>query len=164
MTGGIGVSVHLRKLFVAQPNFPTVTHSLTNLLKPPKPNVEEVDDPTPAQSTLPSRTRIPGSKSLRPAQDIISRIKWDPTLSTDDFLIGYEDRFVGIKETELGKWKSEQTDEEFIPMHRIVWIRKKDKGEDGDGDDGKVWDRRRKVDLVFGSGVGKGGSERHPLT
>jgi len=36
-------------------------------------------------------------------------------------------------------------------MHRIVWIRKKDK--DGDGE--KVWDWRAKVDLVFGSGVGR---------
>jgi hypothetical protein len=50
----------------------------------------------------------------------------------------YDDRFVGAKETELGKWKSEQTDEEFIPMHQIVW------------------DRRGKVDLVFGSGIGEG--------
>lgn len=157
---GIGVSLPLRKLFVAQPNLPTLTHSLT---KTTKPEVEDVGDATPAQSTLPTRTHIPGSKSLRPAQDIISRIKWDPTLSAKDFLIGYEDRFVGVKETELGRWKSEQTDEEFIPMHRIVWVRKKDKGEDGDEDGEKVWDRRRKVDLVFGSGVGKG-LERQSLT
>ena len=64
--------------------------------------------------------RNSGSTSLWPAQDIISRIKWDPDLSPEDFLIRYEDRFVGVKETELGNWKSEQTDEEFIPMHRIV--------------------------------------------
>jgi len=96
--------------------------------------------------------RNSGSKSLRPAQDIISRIKWDPTLSVDDFLIGYEDRFLGVKETELMKWKSEQTDEEFIPMHRIVWIRRKRVVE---GVDEKVWDRRRKVDLIFGSGNGR---------
>jgi len=36
-------------------------------------------------------------------------------------------------------------------MHRIVWVRRK--GGDGGGE--KVWDRRMKVDLVFGSGVGK---------
>jgi len=102
-------------------------------------------------SSLHTKSQNSGSKSLRPAQDIISRIKWDPTLSADDFLIGYEDRFVGVKEAELGKWKSEQTDEEFIPMHRIVWVRRK--GGDGGGE--KVWDRRMKVDLVFGSGVGK---------
>jgi hypothetical protein len=48
---------------------------------------------------------------------------------------------------DLVKWKSEQTDEEFIPMHRIVWVRKKH--DDGE----KVWDRRAKGDLSFGSGV-----------
>jgi uncharacterized protein (UPF0248 family) len=112
----------------------------------------EMDETPPPESnsTFLSRKRTGGSKSLRPAQDIISRIKWDPSLSENDFLIGYEDRFVGVKETELGRWKSEQTDEEFIPMHRIVWVRRK--GEGGE----KVWDRRGKVDLVFGSGVGRG--------
>ena len=99
-------------------------------------------------SPPPTRNRRPNSTFLRPAQDIISRIQWDPTLSVDDFVIGYEDRFLGVKETELGKWKTEQTDEEFIPMHRIVWVRRK--GEDG----GEiVWDRRKKADLIFGSGV-----------
>jgi uncharacterized protein (UPF0248 family)/endonuclease/exonuclease/phosphatase family metal-dependent hydrolase len=87
------------------------------------------------------------SASLRPAQDIISRIHWDPAMSVDDFVIGYEDRFVGVKEIPLGKWKSEQTDEEFIPRHRIVWVRRKAEGGE------KVWDRRKRVDLIFGSGV-----------
>lgn len=87
---------------------------------------------------------------LRPAQDIISRIHWDPLLAADNFLIGYEDRFIGVKEIELGKWKSEQTDEEFIPMHRIVWVRKSEVAGGG-----KVWDRREKLDLIFGSGVSK---------
>lgn len=89
-----------------------------------------------------------GSRYLRPAQDVIARIKWDPQLEINDFLIGYEDRFVGVKETPLGNWKSEQTDEEFIPLHRIVWIRMT--GENGE----KVWDRRKKIDLIFGSGNG----------
>ncbi len=97
-----------------------------------------------------SSHRRSSSTSLRPAQDIISRIKWDPDLNIEDFMIGYEDRFVGVKETELGRWKSEQTDEEFIPMHRIVWVRRKG------GDEKKVWDRKAKVDLLFGSGVGDG--------
>lgn len=105
--------------------------------------------------TLPSSHRRGSSNSLRPAQDIISRIKWDPTLNPSEFLIGYEDRFVGVKETQLENWKSEQTDEEFIPMHRIVWVRRKAE-EGGEGEGEKVWDRRKKVDLIFGSGVGRG--------
>jgi uncharacterized protein (UPF0248 family) len=87
------------------------------------------------------------SRKLRPAQDVISRIRWDPTLALEDFLVGYEDRFLGVKEIELGRWKSEQTDLEFIPMHRIVWLRRK--GEDGE----IVWDREKRVDKICGSGI-----------
>lgn len=107
-----------------------------------------------AFSTRASATHMQKQKKLplRPAQDVISRIHWDPKLSIEEFLIGYEDRFVGVKEIELKKWKSEQTDEEFIPMHRIMWVRRKDNG----GVVGeKVWDRREKIDLIFRSGVVK---------
>jgi poly(A) polymerase Pap1/uncharacterized protein (UPF0248 family)/2'-5' RNA ligase/endonuclease/exonuclease/phosphatase family metal-dependent hydrolase len=89
------------------------------------------------------------SPFLRPAQDIIARIRWDPELVAAEFVIGYEDRFLGVKEIELERWKGEQTDEEFIPMHRIVWVKKKDQ----DGDQ-MVWDRKRKVDAIFNSGFG----------
>jgi uncharacterized protein (UPF0248 family) len=61
-------------------------------------------------------------------------------------VLGYEDRFVGIKEINLSDWKSEQTDLEFIPSHRIVWVRRK-----GDGEE-KIWDRRARFDSLFGSG------------
>jgi uncharacterized protein (UPF0248 family) len=106
-----------------------------------------------ASGVLPSRSpQKLGLTSLRPAQDIISRIQWDSALSVDEFVIGYEDRFLGEKEIELARWKTEQTDDEFIPRHRIVWVRRK--GSEG-GE--KVWDRRKKVDLIFGSGLTRGG-------
>ncbi|CZT11238.1 uncharacterized protein RAG0_15436 [Rhynchosporium agropyri] len=99
--------------------------------------------------------KAPKTTPLRPAHEIIARIKWDPDLDMDNYLIGYEDRFVGVKEMPLGKWKSESTDEEFIPMHRVVWMRLKD--ETSAGNEGNiVWDRRRKIDIFFGSGVGAG--------
>ena len=81
------------------------------------------------------------STRLRPAHEVISQIKWDPNLIAEDYLIGFEDRFLGVQEKELLKWKMEQTDLEFIPSHRIVWIRKNRDGE-------KVWDRKAKVDLL----------------
>ncbi|KAH9215550.1 hypothetical protein DL95DRAFT_523221 [Leptodontidium sp. 2 PMI_412] len=93
----------------------------------------------------PKAPKAPKATPLRPAHEIIARIKWDPDLDIADYMIGYEDRFVGVKEMELEKWKSESTDEEFIPMHRVVWIRLKD------GD--ILWDRRRKIDGFFGSGI-----------
>lgn len=87
------------------------------------------------------------STSLRPAQDILNRILWDTdNYDADDFTVGYLDRFEGIMESPLVNWKRECTDEEFIPMHRIAWIKKNG----GDGE--KVWDRATRFDSVFGSG------------
>jgi 2'-5' RNA ligase/endonuclease/exonuclease/phosphatase family metal-dependent hydrolase/uncharacterized protein (UPF0248 family) len=86
--------------------------------------------------------------SLRPIQDIMSRIQWDSDggYNVDNFVVGYEDRFEGTMEIPLAAWKRESTHEEFIPMHRIVWIKNKDSGE-------KVWDRYTRFDAVFGSGI-----------
>lgn len=83
---------------------------------------------------------------LRPASDVMNRIKWDPEIDIRDYIVGYEDRFLGIKETEMSRWKREQTDEEFIPEHRVVYFKRRSDGV-------KVWDRERRRDLVFGSGV-----------
>tara|TARA_R110002060_G_scaffold52478_2_gene63344 strand:- start:491 stop:1789 length:1299 start_codon:yes stop_codon:yes gene_type:complete len=161
-----------------------------------EPSIQErastIASPGPAFSNTQSSSNSKSSRHLkqkttplRPAHEIIARIKWDPDLEIGNYLIGYEDRFVGVKEMELGRWKSESTDEEFIPLHRVVWIRLKDGGSDsgGDGEGGNgeeggdededtdegahgderggtrgaiVWDRRRKIDCFFGSGVGAG--------
>ena len=86
-------------------------------------------------------------EKLRPIQDIVNRIKWDESYNVEDYVVGYEDRFDGVMEINLQDWKTEQTDLEFIPTHRIVWIKKK--GDDGE----RVWDRRMKHDGIFGSGV-----------
>lgn len=88
---------------------------------------------------------LPGGKKLRPAADVINRIRWDPSLDARDFVIGYEDRFLGTREMEIEKWKTEQTDLEFIPMHRVVYFKRKSDGV-------LVWDRELKKDLLFGSG------------
>ena len=92
-------------------------------------------------------TQQPRAK-LRPASDVLHRLRWDPVLDPADYLVGYEDRFLGVRETPLAKWKTEQTDEEFIPQHRIVYFRRKSDGV-------KVWDRERRLDEMFGSGVGR---------
>jgi uncharacterized protein (UPF0248 family) len=77
---------------------------------------------------------------------------WDPSLNSSDYVIGYEDRFKGVKETPLGTWKREVEDEAFvstilntmimavvltdtqIPFHRVVYFRRK-------SDNVLVWDR-----------------------
>jgi uncharacterized protein (UPF0248 family) len=107
-----------------------------------------------AQSSSSSSPHASSSTGkLRPATDVLNRLLWDPSTSSqkDNFLIGYEDRFVGIKECKLTEWKShrEVEDESFIPMHRVVYFRRISDGV-------VVWDKRKekRVDLVFRSGGG----------
>ncbi|KAJ5925838.1 hypothetical protein N7454_007348 [Penicillium verhagenii] len=86
----------------------------------------------------------PGQNRLRPASDIINRIIWDSSYSPGNYTIVFLDRFQGELEISFDSWKKESTDEEFIPQHRVLCIRQID---------GKiVWDRRRRIDLIFKSG------------
>jgi len=106
----------------------------------------------PPLRTPPSKSAVPiSSNKLRPASNVLNRLRWDPNLDPSDYIIGYEDRFLGAREMSVEKWKTEQTDEEFIPQHRILYFRKRE-GE-------VVWERKSRVDLVFGSGVGGGGEK-----
>jgi uncharacterized protein (UPF0248 family) len=89
------------------------------------------------------------TKKLRPATDVLNRLRWDPNLDSGDYVIGYEDRFLGTREMVLDRWKTEQTDEEFIPQHRIVYFRRRSDGV-------VVWERETRKDEIFGSGVGPG--------
>ncbi|KAF2797235.1 hypothetical protein K505DRAFT_298767 [Melanomma pulvis-pyrius CBS 109.77] len=122
-------------------------------------DLDEATDTLPAPRKLPVRpapsaTSTPVSTSkLRPASDVLHRLRWDPNLDPSDFIVGYEDRFLGAKETSLERWKTEQTDDEFIPQHRILYFKRR-----GDGD--LVWERRTRIDKVFGSGVGAGERSR----
>jgi uncharacterized protein (UPF0248 family) len=108
----------------------------------------DTEDPTPIiATTVPTTTEIPKAGKLRPSHDIYNRLVWDAGYIADEYVVGYEDRFKGVKEMSLTAWKRELSDEEFIPFHRVVYFREK-------GLDGKiVWDRRTRVDLVFGSGL-----------
>jgi uncharacterized protein (UPF0248 family) len=85
-------------------------------------------------------------KKFRPAEDVIKRLRWDPSLDSADFLVGYEDRFLGPRERALDSWKSEQSDLEFIPQHRVLYFKRKSDGE-------IVWERKTRIDRLFGSGV-----------
>lgn len=106
-----------------------------------------------AQRVLES-SNTPG-RSLRPALDVLSRLRHDPTFSSEAFTIGYLDRHSPeVMELPLASWKvGDVTDEEFIPQHRILWFKR-------DADGKKVWDRKERYDEVFGSGlVPVGGTE-----
>jgi len=99
-----------------------------------------------AQRVLDS-SNTPG-RSLRPALDVLSRLRHDPIFSSKTFTIGYLDRHSPeVMELPLASWKGgEVTDEEFIPQHRILWFKK-------DADGKKVWDRKERYDEIYGSGL-----------
>lgn len=94
----------------------------------------------------------PKRPSLRPAKDILSRIRHDPALNDNEFIVGYHDRHADVMEMPVTSWTGggDFTEEEWIPQHRILYFRRK--GENG----GKVWDRKGRIDLLFGSGYGDG--------
>jgi uncharacterized protein (UPF0248 family) len=93
--------------------------------------------------------QVSAGPKLRPADEVLSRLRWDPSLNSGDYLVGYVDRFVGEKEVPIDRWKTEQTDEEFIPMHRVLYFKRRSDGE-------RVWDRERRIDLIFNSGASSG--------
>ena len=99
------------------------------------------------------------TRSLRPALDILSRLKHDPEFSSQSFTIGYIDRHSPeVMEISLRNWKGgEVTDEEFIPQHRIVWFKR-------DADGKKVWDRKQRLDYIFGSGSAASCGTEHDET
>lgn len=97
-----------------------------------------------SKSTL-KAVKPPGAGKFRSATDALNRIRWDVSMDSSDYLVGYEDRFIGAQEKALDSWKTEQTDEEFIPQHRILYFKRK-------SDAAIVWDRRSRVDTLFGSG------------
>ncbi|OIW32487.1 hypothetical protein CONLIGDRAFT_271582 [Coniochaeta ligniaria NRRL 30616] len=90
--------------------------------------------------------KLEPGKKFRTAADVMNRLRWDPGMDSGDFIVGYEDRFVGAREKALDTWKSEQTDEEFIPQHRILYFKRKSDGV-------VVWERWTRKDEIFGSGV-----------
>ncbi|KAF4971821.1 hypothetical protein FSARC_1424 [Fusarium sarcochroum] len=90
--------------------------------------------------------KIPGLGKFRTAADVLNRLRWDANFDPSDFIVGYEDRFLGARERAVEHWKSEQTDEEFIPQHRILYFKRRNDGV-------IVWERRRRIDDIFGSGI-----------
>eukprot|EP00794_Sanderia_malayensis_P008777 gene8777-9715_t len=91
--------------------------------------------------------------SMKTAIDVINRIMWDESCPADDFIVGYLDRFVGIVEKSFSSFSWEDIASVdystlAIPKHRIQYFKYKDV---------VVWDKRTRVDKVFGS---TGDSER----
>lgn len=101
----------------------------------------------PARSPRPpAAVQVLGGPRLRPADDVLNRLRWDASFDSSDYVVGYIDRFIGEKEIPINRWKSEQTHEEFIPMHRVLYFKRKSDGQ-------RVWDREKRIDLIFNTGA-----------
>ncbi|KAK8166222.1 hypothetical protein IWX90DRAFT_205958 [Phyllosticta citrichinensis] len=108
---------------------------------------------------------------LRPIHDVLARIAHDDGLGGPAaYVIGYADRFDGVKEVRADRWVAESTEEEWVPLHRVRYVRRRRRGEGfggagagagagGEADRGVVWSREDRLDVVFGSGVRREGCE-----
>ncbi|KAI4191767.1 MAG: hypothetical protein LQ346_004619 [Caloplaca aetnensis] len=87
------------------------------------------------------------STALRPAHDVMNRIRHDGDLRVSDYVVGYKDRHVGIMEKAVENWSFEGVEEEeFIPLHRVVYFKRISDGH-------IVWHREDRVDEIFWSGI-----------
>jgi uncharacterized protein (UPF0248 family) len=67
-------------------------------------------------------------------------LQWDESFNKADFVVGYEDRFLGIMEVPVERFERDVTSESFVPFHRVQYFKNKDE---------IVWDRRTKIDKIF---------------
>lgn len=90
-------------------------------------------------------------QSLRPAADVLSRITFDYQYDERKFVVGYTDRHIpeAYLEKRVLDWNTEITHEDFIPQHRIEYLRST---EPDLRFCGIVWARKAKYDAVFKSG------------
>lgn len=86
---------------------------------------------------------------MRTADDVISRILWDPSVDSSEFVVGYVDRFLGVLERPFNEfnWDTNPCDCDYttelaLPRHRIQYFTYRGL---------RVWDRHTRTDRVFGS-------------
>lgn len=82
---------------------------------------------------------MPSKRSLRSSRDIFHRLKWSGAYPLERIRIGYADRHEGMMEIPFGK---------FRPGGNIPWDRVWYFVLDGN----RLWDRKSRIDHVFGSG------------
>jgi uncharacterized protein (UPF0248 family) len=70
---------------------------------------------------------------------IFQRLKWDTNVDTSQIVIGYMDRFLGVKEIPFGEFKGVHEDKDGVPLHRIRYFKINEI---------VVWDREQRTDLL----------------
>uniref|UniRef100_A0A3P9NQQ9 C3H1-type domain-containing protein n=1 Tax=Poecilia reticulata TaxID=8081 RepID=A0A3P9NQQ9_POERE len=86
---------------------------------------------------------------MRTADEVISRILWDTSVDSSEFVVGYVDRFLGVLERPFCdfNWDTNPCDCDYttelaLPRHRIQYFAYRGH---------RVWDRHSRTDRVFGS-------------
>ena len=93
-------------------------------------------------------SKIGGKKSpMKTAIDVINRIMWDESFPTENFIVGYLDRFLGVQEKPFTAFSWEDIASVdynvlAIPKHRIQYFKYKNV---------IIWDKNERLDKVFGS-------------
>ncbi|CAI8021691.1 Leukocyte receptor cluster member 9, partial [Geodia barretti] len=88
---------------------------------------------------------------MRTSEEVISRVLWDPDLPSEEFKVGYLDRFLGIMEKPFSSFSWEDlatvgNNVLAVPKHRIQYFKYREE---------IVWDKRSQFDNVFGSRGGR---------
>ncbi|MGB1014965.1 MAG: DUF504 domain-containing protein, partial [Nannocystaceae bacterium] len=91
-------------------------------------------------------TRRGKPANLRTSREVYDRLRWDAAFELAAFTVGYEERFSGLRESPLAKFAATGD----IPWHRVWHIRVGPL---------MIWDRKQRIDLLFGSG--QTGSSKH---
>jgi uncharacterized protein (UPF0248 family) len=73
-------------------------------------------------------------KRLKGADKVLARLQWDPALNSEEFVLGFEDRFIGVIELPVKEFLPRE-----IPSHRIRYFKRN--GE-------LVWDRSTRLDII----------------
>ena len=88
---------------------------------------------------------------MKTAGDVVNRIQWDENIKREFMIVGYLDRFLGIKECEFDKFDWENCFGNIamadigalaIPEHRIQYFKYKNE---------VIWDKNQRLDNVYGS-------------
>lgn len=87
-----------------------------------------------ASSSEYGRDKSSGGK-LRPAKEVLSRLKYDGEYNLDEYLVGYMDRKAGILEKSVAEW------EKYEESELIAYFKHAPENE-------IVWDRARKIDWI----------------
>ncbi len=80
------------------------------------------------------------SGKLRPGREVLNRMKFDSEYNMEDYMVGYIDRKAGILEQSVEKWGNFGSEELMAYIKNVK-------------DDEIVWDKARKIDLVFGKKI-----------